>query len=93
MVNRGTNSIIVDFIASIKEINKLHGPFEAAIGHSLGGMSILNAIKQGLNVKCNSDGSGDIVQDIIEDFIVKLKLPPVYTIRLQEHFEKNTTVK
>jgi hypothetical protein len=31
-------------------------------------------------------GSGD-VQDIIEDFIVKLKLPPVY-IRLQEHFEK-----
>jgi hypothetical protein len=49
-------------------------------------MSILNAIKQGLNVKCNSDGSGD-VQDIIEDFIVKLKLPPVY-IRLQEHFEK-----
>jgi hypothetical protein len=32
---------MVDFIASIKEINKLHGPFEAAIGHSLGGMSIL----------------------------------------------------
>jgi hypothetical protein len=42
---------MVDFIASIKEINKLHGPFEAAIGHSLGGMSILDAIKQGLNVK------------------------------------------
>jgi pimeloyl-ACP methyl ester carboxylesterase len=90
----GTNSIMVDFIASIKEINKLHGPFEAAIGHSLGGMSILNAIKQGLNVKnATVIGSGDIVQDIIEDFIVKLKLPPVYAIRLQEHFEKKYNSK
>ncbi|MFT5252486.1 MAG: pimeloyl-ACP methyl ester carboxylesterase, partial [Flavobacteriales bacterium] len=47
----GNNSIIVDFIESILEINKQYGPFEAAIGHSLGGMSVLNAIKQGLKVK------------------------------------------
>jgi hypothetical protein len=38
-------------------------------------------------------GSGDIVQDIIEDFIVKLKLPPVYTIRCKNILRKNTTVK
>jgi hypothetical protein len=84
---------MVDFIASIKEINKLHGPFEAAIGHSLGGMSILNAIKQGLNVKCNSDRKWRYVQDIIEDFIVKLKLPPVTQSGCKNILRKNTTVK
>jgi pimeloyl-ACP methyl ester carboxylesterase len=85
----GNNSIMVDFIESILEINKQYGPFEAAIGHSLGGMSVLNAIKQGLKVKnATVIGSGDIVQDIIDDFISKLQLPPVYANRLRDHFEK-----
>jgi hypothetical protein len=37
-------------------------------------------------------GSGDIVQDIIEDFIVKI-LPPVYTNGCKNILRKNTTVK
>jgi hypothetical protein len=45
---------MVDFIASIKEINKLHGPFEG--DWSLVRWNVyIDAIKQGLNVKCNSD--------------------------------------
>jgi pimeloyl-ACP methyl ester carboxylesterase len=85
----GNNSIMVDFIASIQEINRQYGPFEAAIGHSLGGMSVLNAIKQGLNVKnATVIGSGDIVQDIIDDFIAKLQLPHKYADKLITHFEK-----
>ena len=35
----------------VLEIEKQFGPFEFAIGHSLGGMSILNAIKQNLSIK------------------------------------------
>lgn len=84
----GSNSIMVDFIASIHEVNKQYGPFEAAIGHSLGGMSILNAIKQGLKVKnATVIGSGDIVEDIINDFITKLQLPHQYANKLRAHFE------
>jgi hypothetical protein len=59
---------------------------ESAVGHSWG-MSILNAIKKGL--KLNTAiiiGSGDIVQDIIEDFIAKLK--PSLATDLRLHFEK-----
>ncbi|MBC5842003.1 alpha/beta hydrolase [Flavobacterium sp. F-380] len=90
----GNNSIMVDFIASIHELNKQYGPFEAAIGHSLGGMSVLNAIKQGLNVKnATVIGSGDIVQDIIDDFIAKLQLPNKYANSLREHFEKKYGAK
>jgi pimeloyl-ACP methyl ester carboxylesterase len=85
----GDNSIMVDFIASIHEVSKQYGPFEAAIGHSLGGMSILNAIKQGLHLKnATVIGSGDIVQDIIDDFIAKLELPYKFADSLRDHFEK-----
>ncbi|WP_367770260.1 alpha/beta hydrolase [Flavobacterium sp. WC2421] len=85
----GNSSIMIDFIASIIEIDKQYGPFEAAIGHSLGGMSILNAIKNGLKVKSATIiGSGDIVQDIIDDFVSNLKLKPNIAKRMQLHFEK-----
>lgn len=79
---------MIEFIASILEIEKQYGPFEFAIGHSLGGMSVLNAIKQNLKIKkAVIIGSGDIIQDIIDDFISKLRLNPEYGIKLRNHFE------
>jgi pimeloyl-ACP methyl ester carboxylesterase len=85
----GNDSIMTDFIAAIIEIDKEYGPFDAAIGHSLGGMSVLNAIKQGLELKCAAIiGSGDIVQDIIDDFVAKLELQPNLATGIRLHFEK-----
>jgi len=85
----GNNGIMTDFIAAILEIDKQYGPFDAAVGHSLGGMSILNAIKHGLQLKSAVIiGSGDIVQDIIEDFVAKLELNPKFANLLRLHFEK-----
>lgn len=87
--SEGKTTIMTEFIASILEIEKQFGPFEVAIGHSLGGMSILNAIKQNLNVKKTVIiGSGDIIQDIIDDFIKKLELKPKIGLLLKNHFEK-----
>ena len=86
--SKGNSSIMIEFIASILEIEKQYGPFEFAIGHSLGGMSVLNAIKQNLQVKkAVIIGSGDIIQDIIDDFIHKLQLRPEFGIKLRDHFE------
>ena len=85
----GNSTIMVEFITSILELEKQLGPFEFAIGHSLGGMSILNAIRENLKVKkAILIGSGDIIQDIIDDFIKKLKLKPEIAIKLRNHFEK-----
>jgi pimeloyl-ACP methyl ester carboxylesterase len=85
----GKKTIMVDFIATILEIDKQFGPFEAAVGHSLGGMSVLNAIKKGLKVNhAVIIGSGDIVQDIMDDFVAKLELKPNISTRLRLHFEK-----
>lgn len=92
--SKGNSTIMVEFIASILELEKQFGPFEFAIGHSLGGMSILNAIREKLKVKkAVIIGSGDIIQDIIDDFIKKLKLKPEIGIKLRDHFEEKYEAK
>lgn len=92
--SEGKTTIMSEFIHSILEIDKQYGPFEIAIGHSLGGMSVLNAIKDGLHVdKAIIIGSGDIVQDILDEFISKLGLKQKISERLRDHFENKFRVK
>ncbi|MEZ0130894.1 alpha/beta fold hydrolase, partial [Flavobacterium sp. LBUM151] len=92
--SEGKTTIMSEFIASILEIKKQFGPFEIAIGHSLGGMSVLNAIKDGLKVdKAVIIGSGDIVQDILDDFIFKLGLKQEISEHLRDRFEDKYQVK
>ena len=87
----GNKTLMPDFIASIIEIAKQFGPFEAAVGHSLGGMSLLNAVKEGLQIKrLTIIGSGDIVKDIIDDFVKKLQLNSKIGDLLRIHFEKKS---
>lgn len=92
--SEGRTTIMSDFIESILEIEKQYGPFDIAIGHSLGGMSVLNAIKNGLKVdKAVIIGSGDIVQDILDDFISKLGLKPKMSNLLCAYFENKYQTK
>ncbi|MFD1604959.1 alpha/beta hydrolase [Flavobacterium artemisiae] len=92
--SEGNTTIMSEFIASVLELEKQFGPFEIAIGHSLGGMSVLNAIKDGLQVnKAVIIGSGDIVQDILDEFILKLKLKKDIGNHLKDLFEKKHQVK
>lgn len=82
-------TLMPEFIASILEIEKKYGPFEAAIGHSLGGMSLLNSVKQGLNLKkLVIIGSGDKVLDILDEFVKQLELKPIVANKMKTHFEK-----
>ncbi len=90
----GKSTIMNEFVATILEIEKQFGTFEAAIGHSLGGMSLLKAAKKGLKLNhLVIIGSGDIVQDILDRFIAKLELNPIFSERLSLHFEKKLNEK
>lgn len=85
----GKTTIMSEFVETILEIDKQFGPFEAAVGHSLGGMSLLNAAKKGFSINHLAIiGSGDIVQDILDDFATKLELKPSISNELRIHFEK-----
>ena len=85
----GRTTIMSEFVETILEIERQFGPFEAAVGHSLGSMSLLNAVKKGLTLQhLVLIGSGDVVQDILDDFIAKLQLKPVFSEYLRLHIEK-----
>ncbi|RRJ93567.1 alpha/beta hydrolase [Flavobacterium macacae] len=85
----GKTSNMTDFIAAVMELEEKHGLFEVAIGHSLGGMTILNAIKKGLKVKkAVVIGSGDIVKDIMDDFVEKLGMNIAISKKIMASFEK-----
>ena len=86
---QGSTTIMTDFIASIVEVDRKFGPFDVAVGHSLGGMSLLNAVKSGLKInRLVTIGSGDKVNDILIDFVSKLELKPEFSVHLQQYFEK-----
>lgn len=81
-------TIMPEFIATNLELEKLYGPFEFAIGHSLGGMALLNSVKQGLKIKkLVVIGSGDKIVDILHDFVRKLELKPIVADKMKKHFE------
>jgi len=87
----GKTTLMPEFIASILHLAKESGPFYAAVGHSLGGMSLLNSVKRGLKLqRLVMIGSGDVIQDIINEFIEKLELKNEVGLKMKKHFEKKS---
>ena len=81
-------TIMPEFIASALEMEKQFGPFEAAIGHSLGGMTLMNAVKRGLNIKkVVIIGSGDKIKDVLLDFVKSMKFNENVAEKMKIYFE------
>ncbi|CAM1343692.1 alpha/beta hydrolase [Tenacibaculum amylolyticum] len=85
----GKNASMPDFIDSIQAINRKFGPFDAAVGHSLGGMSLYSAIAEGFEVKSVvSIGSGDTISGVMQNFIKNLSLQPKIAQKLKKYYDK-----
>ena len=85
----GKNTIMVEFIASILEIQKVYGTFDIAIGHSLGGMALMNAVNMNLKIdKLITIGAGNKVINIFENFVKTLQMNPKQAVLLKNFFEK-----
>ncbi len=75
--SEGKVSNMTEFISCIHEIDKQYGPFTYAIGHSLGGMALMNAVKEGFNIKkLVVIGSGNSITTICDNFVKRLELKP-----------------
>jgi len=86
--SEGKTSAMTEFIPAIFEIEKKYGPFEFAIGHSLGGMALLNAVKEGLRVnKIAIVGSGNSITAICHQFVNRLGLKPKVAVLLKEKMD------
>lgn len=85
----GKMTMMNEFVQTAMFLEKEFGPFEIALGHSLGGMAILNGVKQGLNIKkALVIGAGDVITDIIKDFVTKLELKPTMVAKIKYQFYK-----
>lgn len=88
---KANTAILTDFIASILFVQQQYGPFEIAVGHSLGGMAMLNSVPRGLNVtKMAVIGSADVVKDVIDEFIAAIGLKGKIANIMEKLFEKRT---
>lgn len=90
----GKTTMMPDFLTTVQKIDETYGPFEAAIGHSFGGMCLYNATSSFLNLKTFvAIGSGDKVSDIIANFANNLTLKKSSGKKIQKGLEKKWQLK
>ena len=89
----GKKTNMLEFVKCILEMERVYGPFEAAVGHSLGSMALLYSVKEGLNLQAMAlIGSGDKIEEIIYDFTDKLGLQRSIGIRLKESLDQKFNI-
>jgi len=92
-LSSGKTTLITDFIETIHQINKEYGPFDAAIGHSFGAMSLLNAVAKGLDIKkLVLIGADNSIRQITQQFVEKIELKPIIAKKLEKLFYEKYNV-
>jgi len=87
----GNKTMMPEFIKTVEKIAEKYGPFEVAIGHSMGGITLLNV--QGEKhpfKKLVVIGTPDSIYNIFNGFVEKLELKPIVAEKLIAVFEKIT---
>ncbi|MEX6625484.1 alpha/beta hydrolase [Tenacibaculum salmonis] len=85
----GKTTAMPEFLETITEIDKKFGPFEAAIGHSFGGMCLYNSVADNFKIKkLVTIGAPDKVSDVILNFTKNLTLKPLIANKMKFLFDK-----
>ncbi len=85
----GKMSMMPYFIDSIHFIDKKYGPFYGAVGHSLGGMSLLKAVKDNFSLqKLIIIGTANSVTHITREFAQNMQLNLKVAKKMKFYFDK-----
>ncbi len=87
----GSKTMMPEFIKAIEKTSETYGPIDVAIGHSMGGISLLNV--QGMHALFNKlviIGAPDSIFNIFHGFVNKLELKKIVADKLIAVFEKIT---
>ena len=85
----GKTTNMLEYIKTIEFIEKEYGPFSAAIGHSWGGMTLLNATAKKLKLKkLVIIGADDKISDVIESFVKKFELKNELVNKIIRYYNK-----
>lgn len=89
-----TTTNMKHFIEAIFELEKRYGFFDVVIGHSLGGMSVINSLGRGLGAhKAVIIGSGNKTSDIASFFLKNIGMKTNAIGPFMEAFEKKHNEK
>lgn len=86
--SEGKQTNMLEFIAAIKQLSEEFGPFESAVGHSFGGMTLYNVANEIGLKNFVSIGAGDKVSTIINNFTTNIGLQPKIGKKLYHHFNR-----
>lgn len=85
----GKMSMMPYFIDSVHHLEEKYGPFYAAVGHSLGGMSLLKAVKDGLGIqKLVIIGTANSVTHITREFARNIGLDETIAGKMKTYFDR-----
>lgn len=85
----GKISMMPFFIETVHHLQQTNGPFYAAIGHSLGGMSLLKAVKDGLSIeKLVIIGTANSITHITKEFANNMNLNQEVAKRLKSYLDQ-----
>ena len=87
--SEGKTTMMPEFLDTITKIDKQFGPFEAAVGHSFGGMCLFNSVATDFNIKkLVTIGTADKISDVILNFTKNLKVKPIIAKKIKKLFDK-----
>ena len=91
--SEGKTTAMPEFLETITEIDKQFGPFEAAIGHSFGGMSLYSSVADGFSIKSLvTVGAADKISDVILNFTTNLGVKPNIAKKMKQLYDKKWQV-
>jgi len=87
--SEGKTTLLIEFIVAALSLQDKYGPFEAAIGHSLGGLTVLNGATRGLKLKkVVSISAGDGITFFLDEIVNNLQLKPSIATIMKRRFLK-----
>lgn len=88
-LSSGKTTNMLEYLETIKTLDQKFGPFHAAVGHSWGGMSLLNAMARDFKVeKAVSIGADDKISEVIGSFVQKFEGKPGVVPIILNHYSK-----
>ncbi len=88
-LSSGKKTNMLEYIRAIEEIDKKYGPFDYAIGHSWGGMTLLNALGKKLKLKkAVIIGADNKISEVISGFVKKFQVDQSVTPVIIAHYCK-----
>lgn len=88
-LSTGKKTNILEYIEVIEAIDKKYGPFDFAIGHSWGGMTLINSLGKKLKLKkAVIIGADNKISDVISEFVKKFRVNQSVVPIIIDHYCK-----